>query len=63
MISTDSVLTLPHPRAWERVFVTVPWQELKLSGQLGELPGYGPVNELRSTDEEITCLEIGLSSS
>ena len=62
VISTDSVLTLPHPRAWERVFVTVPWQELKLSGQLGELPGYGPVNELRSTNEEITCLEIGLSS-
>jgi 2-amino-4-hydroxy-6-hydroxymethyldihydropteridine diphosphokinase len=62
VISTDSVLTLPHPRAWERVFVTVPWQELNLSGQLAELPGYGPVSELRSTNEEITRLEIGLNS-
>ena len=62
VISTDSVLTLPHPRAWERAFVTVPWQELNLSGQFAELPGYGPISELGSTNEEITRLEIGLSS-
>lgn len=62
VISTDSVLTLPHPRAWERVFVTVPWQELNLPEQLAVLPGHGPISELGSTGEEIARLEIGLYS-
>ncbi len=60
--SSDPTLTLPHPRAWERVFVTVPWAELNLPEQFRELPGAGPVSELKSTTEEITRLEIGLDS-
>jgi 2-amino-4-hydroxy-6-hydroxymethyldihydropteridine diphosphokinase len=40
VVSTDLVLTLPHPRAHERAFVLVPWLELD-SG--AALPGWGPV--------------------
>jgi 2-amino-4-hydroxy-6-hydroxymethyldihydropteridine diphosphokinase len=37
------VLTIPHPRAHERLFVLEPW--LDLNGE-AELPGHGPVAEL-----------------
>lgn len=36
-------LTLPHPRAWQRAFVLVPWLQL---APLANLPGYGRVAEL-----------------
>jgi len=58
--SSDPILTLPHPRAWERVFVTAPWTALKLDGQLSELPGAGPVDKLKSSMQAIERLEIGL---
>jgi 2-amino-4-hydroxy-6-hydroxymethyldihydropteridine diphosphokinase len=58
--SADPILTLPHPRAWERVFVTAPWTALKLDGQFSELPGAGPVNRLESSMQVIERLEIGL---
>jgi len=58
--SSDPILTLPHPRAWERVFVTAPWTALKLNGQFGELPGAGPVDKLESSMQAIERLEIGL---
>lgn len=58
--SSDPILTLPHPRAWERVFVTAPWGELSLPEQFKELAGAGPVNKLRSSTEAIDRLEIGL---
>jgi len=58
--SSDPILTLPHPRAWERVFVTAPWTALKLNGQFGELPGAGPVDKLKSSMQAIERLEIGL---
>jgi 2-amino-4-hydroxy-6-hydroxymethyldihydropteridine pyrophosphokinase len=37
------LLTLPHPRAHERLFVLEPW--LELDGE-AELPGHGSVAEL-----------------
>ena len=61
-ISQDPVLTLPHPRAWERVFVTAPWKELRLEGSLSQLPGFGEVAGLASSHEEITRLESRLDS-
>jgi len=41
--SDDPNLTLPHPRAHERAFVLVPWQE---ADSRAELPGFGPVSTL-----------------
>jgi 2-amino-4-hydroxy-6-hydroxymethyldihydropteridine diphosphokinase len=39
-VSADPALTLPHPRAYERAFVLVPWLELDPHA---ELPGWGAV--------------------
>lgn len=41
--SADPELTLPHPRAHERAFVLLPWQEIEPNAAL---PGYGPIAEL-----------------
>lgn len=41
----DPALTLPHPRAWQRAFVLVPWSQLDPEADLPGLHG-GPVNEL-----------------
>lgn len=38
--SSDPDLTLPHPRAFERAFVLLPWAEIDPSAVLA---GYGPV--------------------
>jgi len=40
IISTDPVLTLPHPRAHERAFVLIPWREIEPEASL---PGFGPI--------------------
>ena len=42
-VSSDPVLTLPHPRAHERAFVLAPWHD---SDPGAELPGRGPVRQL-----------------
>lgn len=42
-VRADPALTLPHPRAHERAFVLVPWQEVDPGATL---PGYGPVAAL-----------------
>ena len=42
-LSDDPVLTLPHPRAYERVFVLAPWHDIDARA---ELPGWGPVSDL-----------------
>lgn len=43
IVSADPELTLPHPRAHERAFVLLPWQEIEPNAAL---PGYGPIAEL-----------------
>ncbi|MGH3685725.1 MAG: 2-amino-4-hydroxy-6-hydroxymethyldihydropteridine diphosphokinase [Pseudonocardiaceae bacterium] len=39
----DPQLTLPHPRAYQRAFVLVPWLDV---APYAELAGHGPVAEL-----------------
>jgi len=43
VVSSDEVLTLPHPRAAERDFVLVPWLSIDPDA---ELPGQGRVDAL-----------------
>ena len=43
VISSDAILTLPHPRAAERDFVLVPWLTIDPDA---ELPGHGRVDAL-----------------
>ncbi len=42
-ISADPELTLPHPRAYQRAFVLVPWHDLEPDAQI---PGRGRVADL-----------------
>ncbi|MEN9969979.1 MAG: hypothetical protein RLZZ229_187 [Actinomycetota bacterium] len=42
-IKSGKELTIPHPRAFERAFVLVPWAQLDPAAVL---PGYGSVKEL-----------------
>ena len=43
-------LTLPHPRAWQRGFVLVPWAQMNPAAQL---PGHGPVAELAAATTDV----------
>ncbi len=43
LISADAALTLPHPRAYERAFVLVPWLDIDPDAVL---PGHGAVRDL-----------------
>ncbi|MBV7295930.1 2-amino-4-hydroxy-6-hydroxymethyldihydropteridine diphosphokinase [Corynebacterium sp. TAE3-ERU12] len=38
IISTDPVLTLPHPRAHSRAFVLIPWLDADPDAKLGDTP-------------------------
>jgi 2-amino-4-hydroxy-6-hydroxymethyldihydropteridine diphosphokinase len=42
-VSSDPVLTLPHPRAHERPFVLAPWHDIDADATV---PGRGPVRDL-----------------
>jgi 2-amino-4-hydroxy-6-hydroxymethyldihydropteridine diphosphokinase len=42
-VSSDPVLTLPHPRAHERAFVLAPWLDVDPAAVL---PGHGPAADL-----------------
>lgn len=46
VVSEDSELTLPHPRAHQRAFVLAPWHDIDPAA---ELPGLGPVELLLSS--------------
>lgn len=48
--STDPECLLPHPRAHERAFVLLPWQEADATA---ELFGVGKVSELQIPDQEV----------
>ena len=42
-VSSDPLLTLPHPRAHERAFVLAPWHDIDADATV---PGRGPVRDL-----------------
>ena len=44
---TSDRLTLPHPRAWERPFVLVPWRQVDPGA---ELRGHGRIDALPASD-------------
>jgi 2-amino-4-hydroxy-6-hydroxymethyldihydropteridine diphosphokinase len=49
-VSDDPVLTLPHPRAYERAFVLAPWHDLDPDA---ELPGHGPIAGLLAALDQV----------
>ena len=48
-VSTDSELTLPHPRAHERAFVLAPWHDVDPDAVLS---GHGPVAALLAATDQ-----------
>ena len=48
-VSSDAVLTLPHPRAHERAFVLAPWHDVDPDAVL---PGHGPVAALLAATDQ-----------
>lgn len=53
VLSDDAELTLPHPRAWERAFVLVPWLDADPDAVLvGQGPLRQRVEELDHSDFE-----------
>lgn len=55
-------LTIPHPRASGRSFVTVPWVEIDLPPEYRVLPGHGEVNSLASSREQLVQLTVRLDT-
>lgn len=49
LLKADEDLTIPHPRAFERAFVMVPWAMLEPDAVL---PGHGSVRELAKDMQE-----------
>jgi 2-amino-4-hydroxy-6-hydroxymethyldihydropteridine diphosphokinase len=55
--SAEEDLTLPHPRAHERMFVLVPWYDLDPDAVL---PGHGAVRDLIRVDDGVRRTPLGL---
>ena len=54
-LKATKTLTLPHPRAYERPFVLVPWM---LLDPQAVLPGHGPVAKLAAgMQDQVTVLQ------
>lgn len=54
-LKATKTLTLPHPRAYERPFVLVPWMMLDPQAVL---PGHGPVAKLAAgMQDQVTVLQ------
>lgn len=53
--SAHSVLTLPHPRAHERLFVLEPWMQIEPDAVLGELPVADHIDFLISEKTKECC--------
>jgi 2-amino-4-hydroxy-6-hydroxymethyldihydropteridine diphosphokinase len=49
VLKSGKELTLPHPRAYQRAFVLVPWAQVDPQGIL---PGHGPVADLAADVSE-----------
>ena len=48
----SSDLTLPHPLAWERAFVIVPWLQIDPNA---EIPGHGRIDTLEAARSTEVC--------
>ncbi|MEO7127000.1 MAG: 2-amino-4-hydroxy-6-hydroxymethyldihydropteridine diphosphokinase [Nakamurella sp.] len=56
VVSTDPVLTLPHPRSFERGFVLVPWAEIQPAA---DLPGHGAIATLIAALDVSDIVRVG----
>jgi 2-amino-4-hydroxy-6-hydroxymethyldihydropteridine diphosphokinase len=54
LVTHNSRLTVPHPRAHLRAFVLVPWNDLEPAAVL---PGWGPVSSLLEALKPVTGVE------
>jgi len=54
LVSSDPVLTLPHPRAAERAFVCVPWHDIEPEATI---PGVGSLAAVLASlpDQDVVC--------
>jgi dihydroneopterin aldolase/2-amino-4-hydroxy-6-hydroxymethyldihydropteridine diphosphokinase len=61
LVSSDSDLMLPHPRAHERAFVLAPWSAVDTQAQLRVGEALVPVSELleRVDDGELAGIRPG----
>lgn len=57
MVCDDPTLTLPHPRAWQRAFVLVPWAQVDCDAQLAG-PHGGKVTELARNTPDAHSVEV-----
>ncbi len=54
LVTHNSRLTVPHPRAHLRAFVLVPWNDLEPAAVL---PGWGPISSLLEALKPVTGVE------
>ena len=57
MVCDDPTLTLPHPRAWQRAFVLVPWAQVDCDARLAG-PHGGKVAELARNTPDAHSVEV-----